>query len=182
MNTAQLDALKKNNEESRRLTREALFEALYLLIKEKEYKQIKVTELCKRAGVSRQAFYRNFSSIDDVLEERVVKIAGEITEGLTADIRQNWIHIFKVMDADRNGIQTLLKADMEHVILKYLNSYLPINDNARKIQAVWNGVIYNLIVDWAVTGKPGDYLEMAELAYQLTKDIPPVGQFVQFHP
>ena len=87
MNTAQLEALKRNNEESRRLTREALFEALYLLIEEKEYKQIKVTELCEKAGVSRQAFYRNFSSIDEVLEERVVKIASEITEGLTADIR-----------------------------------------------------------------------------------------------
>lgn len=180
MNTAQLDALKRNNEESRRVTREALFEALYLLIDEKEYKQIKISELCERAGVSRQAFYRNFSSIDEVLEERVIRIAREITEGLTADIRQNWIHIFNVVDAGMSGINTLLKADMEHVILKYMNYYLPVGEKERKLQVVWNGVIYNLVIDWAVNKKPASYLDMAELAYQMTKEIPPVERFVEF--
>ena len=143
-------------------------------------KEISIKELCLKAGVSRQAFYRNFSSLDEVMEEKLGIISREITAGLTGDIHQNWIHIFMAVEKDMDGIRTLLKADMEHVILKYMNYYLPVGEKERKLQVVWNGVIYNLIIDWAVNKKPASYLEMAELAYQMTKEIPPVEQFVEF--
>lgn len=182
MNTAQEDALRQSNERSRQLTREALVGALAILVNEKEYKEISIKELCLKAGVSRQAFYRNFRSLDEVMEEKLGIISREITAGLTGDIHQNWIHIFMTVEKDMEGIRTLLKADMEHIILKYMNYYLPVEKKERKLQVVWNGVIYNLVVDWVVSKQPENYMEMAELAYQLTKNIPPVGRFVEFPP
>ena len=65
----QLDTLKKNNEYSRQLTREALEDALITLMDRQEYSSISVTDLAKKAGVSRAAFYRNFNSIDEILDE-----------------------------------------------------------------------------------------------------------------
>ena len=163
------------------MTREALIDALSLLIDEKDYKDIKITELCARAGVSRQAFYRNFESLDHVMEERIRISAVEITEGLGPDIYQNWLHIFRVVERDRNKTRLLIKANLEHVMLKYLNSYLPIGVEERKLQAIWNAVIYNLIIDWVVDPRPASVQEMAELAFRLTKDIPPVQSFVNYH-
>jgi AcrR family transcriptional regulator len=41
--------------------------ALFQLLATKELQQITVTELVKRAGVSRMAFYRNYQTLDDLL-------------------------------------------------------------------------------------------------------------------
>ncbi|HEX3076015.1 MAG TPA: TetR/AcrR family transcriptional regulator [Lachnospiraceae bacterium] len=48
---------------SKRMISEALIE----IIKEKEYKDITITEVCTRAQISRRTFYRNFETMDDVL-------------------------------------------------------------------------------------------------------------------
>ena len=45
----------------------AIAEALLTLMKEKPYSRISVSEICKRAGVSRQTFYTLFSSKDNVI-------------------------------------------------------------------------------------------------------------------
>ncbi|MFD0898128.1 TetR/AcrR family transcriptional regulator [Loigolactobacillus binensis] len=43
--------------------------ALFQLLQKKELDQIKVAELIKRAGVSRMAFYRNYHSLAEILEQ-----------------------------------------------------------------------------------------------------------------
>ena len=48
------------NKELNYAIKEALQDALILLMKEKQYRSISITELCKKAGVSRMAFYNNY--------------------------------------------------------------------------------------------------------------------------
>lgn len=43
-----------------------LITALLQLLKTKDFTDITVTQVVKRAGVSRMAFYRNFDTLDDV--------------------------------------------------------------------------------------------------------------------
>lgn len=50
-------------------------EALIELLEEKPLSSVSVSELAERAGVSRVTFYRNYSSIEDVLERYVGDIA-----------------------------------------------------------------------------------------------------------
>jgi len=52
-------------------TREWTFEALYQLLKKKEYNEIKISEIIKRAGISRATFYRNFSTKDEIIKIQV---------------------------------------------------------------------------------------------------------------
>ncbi|MFT4098882.1 MAG: TetR/AcrR family transcriptional regulator [Rhodoblastus sp.] len=67
-----------------RRSREALFAALDKLLAEKPYAEISVTELCGRAGVGRQTFYRHFDGIDAMLRDRLdASLAGQI-EAATA--------------------------------------------------------------------------------------------------
>lgn len=47
----------------------------YELLKEKSYMDITVTDIVKKAGVSRASYYRNFSSIGDLVDEIVESIA-----------------------------------------------------------------------------------------------------------
>lgn len=50
-------------------TRSYITTALFQLLKSHDLNDIKVTALVKRAGVSRMAFYRNFDSVEDVLND-----------------------------------------------------------------------------------------------------------------
>jgi len=52
-------------------TREWSFEALYQLLKLKKYGDIKISEIIKKAGISRATFYRNFSTKDDIVKIQV---------------------------------------------------------------------------------------------------------------
>ena len=53
------------------LTRDCLTEALVRLCRQKPLAEVTVTELCRTAGVSRMAFYRNYASKEEVLLERL---------------------------------------------------------------------------------------------------------------
>ncbi len=55
------------NLNQKRLTIQSIEEAMIILMKLKPFKEISISELCTKAGVSRMAFYRHFNSIQDVL-------------------------------------------------------------------------------------------------------------------
>ncbi len=46
---------------------EQLENAIFNLLKEKEYKDISISELCDKAWISRCTFYRNYKNMDDII-------------------------------------------------------------------------------------------------------------------
>ena len=74
--------LKKYNQESNQITRESLEISLMQLLEKKELKKITISELVERAGVSRAAFYRNYSSKEQILEEIFKNTVQGITDKL----------------------------------------------------------------------------------------------------
>ncbi|MBF0777400.1 TetR/AcrR family transcriptional regulator [Streptococcus cuniculi] len=60
--------LAQSNKESNQLTRESIETALLFLLEKKDMRQISISELVKKAGVSRNAFYRNYKSKEEILE------------------------------------------------------------------------------------------------------------------
>jgi AcrR family transcriptional regulator len=59
--------------EAHDIVMESLTIALLALMEAKPLSSINITELCKRAGVSRVSFYRNFASLSDILVRHLVK-------------------------------------------------------------------------------------------------------------
>ena len=55
----------KRNEELNKLTKESISLAYYELLMQK--KDITVKHICEKAGVSRNAYYRNFDSVDEII-------------------------------------------------------------------------------------------------------------------
>lgn len=67
-------------------TKEKLTKALVQLLKEKQIQNIKVSELCDLASVSRATFYNNFDTIDDVFVYYVTKFEFPINNILSKEV------------------------------------------------------------------------------------------------
>ncbi|MBO4505411.1 MAG: TetR/AcrR family transcriptional regulator [Lachnospiraceae bacterium] len=111
------NVLRLNNAESNRLTRECLTTALMQLMKEKPIDKITITELVKRSGVSRTAFYRNYSSKEDILESAREEII-QITNGFLAkpELKENsylWFkECFNIVQENSEIIKTIIDANL----------------------------------------------------------------------
>lgn len=73
------------NKENQRVTfsKELIKIAALKLIKEKDKDDIKVSELCKLADVSRDTFYKHYHTIDDVFKEIYVETITEVTDRIS---------------------------------------------------------------------------------------------------
>lgn len=59
-------------------TKEALFDALLLLLKNNNFDNITVSQLCKAARINRTTFYAHFKNIDELFQEHFEKILNEL--------------------------------------------------------------------------------------------------------
>ena len=71
-------------EKSKKAIKDALLDIMY----EKDFKQITVNELLKRANVSRGTFYAHFSNLEDVRQQLISDLFDH------ADYLLSLIHIF----------------------------------------------------------------------------------------
>ena len=56
------------------LVKECIFTALILLMEQQDYDKITITDITKKAGVSRMTYYRLYSSKEDILLQQFSKI------------------------------------------------------------------------------------------------------------
>ena len=108
-----LENLRKSNKESNLLTREAIETALLQLLEKKELTKISISELVKRAGVSRAAFYRNYDSKEEILESVFKRSVHNIMEQLShydvkTDLYLVWVHLFREARKEAKVIQLAL--------------------------------------------------------------------------
>ena len=66
-------------------TQNEIGNALLLLIKEREYNQITITDICKRADIVRKTFYNNFDSKDDVMNFLINNIFLELEQKIDVE-------------------------------------------------------------------------------------------------
>ena len=55
------------NEYKNNIVKESLTDALFKLMSKREFNDITISELSKKAGVSRLSFYRNYNSKEDII-------------------------------------------------------------------------------------------------------------------
>ena len=122
--------------------------ALLELLCEKDYLDITVTDLTAKAEVARVSFYRNYSSIDDVLEQVVKRmLQGLLEEGvpvlLSNDVRE-WRqflfrYIYRVSDSIHKVI-TMKSANLPVIFSKInsmdLDELLPMEKDTRNLYMV----------------------------------------------
>ena len=104
-------------------TKSWIFDALMLLMDEKPYNKITVSDICERAGIARPTFYRNYSDISEVVFGYLMNtFSMELlnTEKGNKDDRQDTIILefnYKYMTKHQKIIKKILAtADIENRI------------------------------------------------------------------
>lgn len=76
-----LQNLTQFNQEARQVARESMEIALLTLLEKKPLGDITISELVTKAGVSRNAFYRNYNSKEAILEHLLTTMIRRIFTG-----------------------------------------------------------------------------------------------------
>lgn len=146
MTEKQIAILRKNNEESKAYAREAIKGALFILSKRIPYKTITVTDIIKKSGVSRSAFYRNYKSKEDVLYDLLDTVLKELAIAINKNLEYNLRALITMVDENYDSLKILIDAGKEHHILDALNKRVSYGEN-RYEAYIWNGIVYNIIID-----------------------------------
>ena len=119
---AKRDVLRLNNQESNELTRECIDMALMYLMSEKPFESISISEITKRAGVSRTAFYRNYTSKEDVIREIGKYVIDQLISILSNiktadDVHDKLVEFFEKIKEHKDQIELLIKGDVSLKLL-----------------------------------------------------------------
>lgn len=174
------NGIRLSNEESNRLTREAIESALLLLMEKKNFETISITDIIRRAGVSRSAYYRNYTSKEDILlnvfNEAAKTIVSAMAESITRRNASDCYQIlFEKVWASRGLFEIIKEAGMIYrfqgaVNRRYL-SLLPqdaIHEHYRILS--WVGSVFNMIFGWIDRGYRESPVEMALICSPLLND------------
>lgn len=167
--------LKLNNEESNYVTREAIRDALYLLMKKKSFQEIKISEIIERSGVSRSAFYRNYKTKEEILYDTLDELDRAAHKGMTQSLSGNWAGTFRTLRRHKGKMELILQAGLEHHLLDRMNADLNLRDGEDFVAAMNHGLIFNVLIYWARCGMQGTDEEAAQkvvAAYaQIIRDL-----------
>jgi AcrR family transcriptional regulator len=167
----------KNNDQTS-FAKECIFTSLMLLMKEKDFEQISITDITKKAGVSRMSYYRNYDNkkdiIIDYLDHLFIEYINELKayKDLTAYqfAHQYFIYFRKQEELMKN----LIKADLSNLILERFDKYLyvifkkiisktyPVKINKYHISYT-SGGLYKVLVHWINSGLVESDEEMAKV-------------------
>lgn len=167
-----LKAMQKANEDYRRTIREAIRTALFQLMKEKEFDKIRITELVETAGVSRSAFYRNYNSLNDVVNDELISFCHDVNETLDFSGDTYLRDILNAMNERREQLAIIISAGMENRLLDSLNSLFREEDLKYRVgYYIWTGIIYNIAMEWEKGNLGNDLDKIIEIVYHATKPM-----------
>ena len=167
------EVLRLNNKESNQLTRECLQLALMHLMGEHPYEKITVSEIVRRAGVSRTAFYRNYADKEDILHElgnRLINRIAEISE--KPELHENphqWFEdVFRTIREDKETIALFDKAGiLQHELFsgRSISEFLyPATDTETKyIRLASEAAFFQILISWFRDGMHESEKHMADI-------------------
>lgn len=157
VNEERLSGLRKHSEELNKLVIESLQGALLQLVMKKPYDSITITELCRKAGVSRMAFYGNFDSKDDIIKKIVYDLQNELFARIGSPFRQEvtyqwYVEMFRYIAEKVDVLKAFFCAGYQGKYLELVNSVIlrhkdmQPHDSYQRL--LWSGGIVNAVVYW----------------------------------
>jgi len=168
-------------------TKKKLKDALKEEILEKDsYLDIKISDICNRAKVSRRTFYTHYKTIDDIILEIQVEVTNDYmrrTKGinLVKDVRKNIETLFHFLDSDpfyerlmfnpshRFLMQALRKKSIAQINrdLSDLNKYDQFTKDA--IMSFYNSATYVIYQNWYQQNKKEPIEKVINIAANLVE-------------
>lgn len=145
-------------------------EALLCLLKKKEYKDISITEICKKAGVTRMSFYRNFEDKEDIMRKKVRKVTESFLKDSAINYQEDTTHkyfikLFAHMECQKELCDALYKAGLIQIVKdEFDRVFLDIHryEYNNYKSSFLSGGIFNIFLVWFLNGCKESPEEMAE--------------------
>ena len=103
-------------------------ESLLSLMKEKNYQDISISELCKKAGLSRQTFYQHYQSKNEVLEKHIdqlcEKFVNMVRYGDVNTVQELAYTFFVYFRQHTAFIKTLMENDLTGILSRRFPVYM----------------------------------------------------------
>ena len=164
----------EHNKKQNRIVCESLREELIILMNEKNYYKISISELCQKAGVSRMAFYNNYESKDNLLKQIIYYQTNKLIDKIGSPFREKtstewYIKMFECIKEDNWYLKTIFNANFEFEYLSSINDLVlhdeTISPTNKYLRLMWTGGIINTIIYWLESGMKDSVLEMATFCY-----------------
>ena len=114
-------------------TKNALYQALLDLMKDKEFEEIKVSDICNKALVNRSTFYAHFEDKYELLSTYI----GDLKDSLALELKKN-----KNINSTKEYYIEMIKLFLNHIEEKK-DSYLAIAINNRN--SILTDMLYDVI-------------------------------------
>ena len=140
---------------------ESLTEALLQLMRAKPLAEVSVSELCDKAGVSRVSFYRNFTSMDDILVQHLTRCTdawwAEFSLRSEADFYLDFCPaLLTEYRKNRNLILLIYQNERSYLLKEHIFTCCGVNDCADEREAYLRaglaGALYGLVDEWIKRG------------------------------
>ena len=104
----------------------AIEDALISLLKEEDYENISITDVIKRADISRSTFYAHFKKKNDIIIAFINDIMNHVFEHHQDNYVHMLEHIFSHFKGDREEVKAILDSGASHIFRKTLRNRLSI--------------------------------------------------------
>ncbi|MGT2832672.1 TetR/AcrR family transcriptional regulator [Streptococcus halotolerans] len=169
-----LKPLQIANQEAKQATKEAIEEALILLMEEKPLENISISELTKKAGVSRNAFYRHYQTKEVLFHKMIKRATLKVVKGLQrfnfqTERYQAWLYLFKQAKKNARLLKIILKYNMLQwiydIIINRLSKFRKLNDSKQNQyrHSFWSQAVLSVLGRWINEGMVVPEEEMAAM-------------------
>jgi len=162
------------SQELNQLTKDSITSAMLILLKKKPFARITISELCSCAGVSRNAYYRNFANTRQVLQEYFQIQWERYAEEHKPEyhLPEQNADLFRAYVYDRREQIILLKKQglmsiMEELLLKALGPDKDAHGAERYIKSCLAYMVYGFIVAMADNDFSDSPQEIDQLFHQM---------------
>lgn len=154
--------------------KDRLLSALIDFASEKDWSKVTVTELIKKSGVARVSFYRNFKSVEEIIDYGIEQMTLCYNEGkmfLVEDFHSKELMLYKFRFYKEHADLVLAfhRAKISTTLLDVITDCeidacgdMPITSIARYELYYYSGAFYNMMLCWLEGGTKESPEEMAD--------------------
>ena len=166
------------------LLKECLFTALIMLMDQKDFKDIKISEIAQKAGVSRMTYYRTYDSKEDILiqyfEDQAREMIKEIEKYPNITPEQFFTLFFSHFKKHAHLMHYMYKADLlKEIIIRlvefvtglYERAPYPISPPDQRPYEIrfLAGGLFMMLLHWIERGMPETPEEMAQMTVRMLR-------------
>lgn len=141
-------------------TRHYIAEALFKLMEKKDFSEISITEIARKAGVGRATFYRNFTDKQSIVVYYFNRMKSRFNRSVQfvprseEDYYDLILMILRTLRENKETVKKLIDARLDSLLLEYLNEGFRadfLNSNKPQneyLPYAYAGALYNITLAW----------------------------------